>query len=470
MPQPDPSAALDAVDTHFDTFVEELRALCRIRSRRQEPEKMAETADFLAASLRRWGGSAEVIPWQDSHPYVLGEIDGGERALLHFNHYDVEVEPTGDDDAWISPPYAAEIHEGRLYARGVADDKGALLSRVHAAAAWRLAGLRPPVTSRFIMEGKKWLHSPGLASFAEAHRERLAADAALWENSWLDERGRPLLKLGEKGVLYVRLKARTLARELTSQNAALLPAATARLTAALASLQRPDGTVTFEGFADGVRPPTERESELLRALPFDAAFLRERAGVERFTGDLDAPGAAVAIRTRPTLTVTGVEGGDNRDDITLGLPATATAKIEIRLIAGQDPDRVLAALTDHLRLAGFGDLDVRVMASSRPHLTDHRDPFVSLVADAARRVYGAEPVAEPYTQWIGNQGALAGPPIVGVGVSRADAGIDGPNEHIRLEDYRMGVKHVIEVMAAMASAPATAATAADARSTGEARR
>ncbi|MFD5897091.1 MULTISPECIES: M20/M25/M40 family metallo-hydrolase [unclassified Streptomyces] len=451
MPEPDLSAALAAVDTHFDTFVTELQELCRIRSRRQEADQMRATADFLAGSLGRWGGSAEVIPWEESHPYVLGEMPGGRRSLLHFNHYDVEVEPTGDDDAWTSPPYAADVRDGKLYARGVADDKGALLSRVHAAAAWRLAGLEAPVTSRFIMEGKKWLHSPGLDSFVAAHRDRLGCDGALWENSWVDGQGRPLLKLGEKGVLYLRLTATTLSRELTSQNAALLPTATARLAAALCSLQRPDGTVTVEGFADDARQPTEHERELLRQLPFDGAFLRERAGVQTFVGGLDDTEAAIAIRTRPTLTVTGIEGGDTRDDITLGLPATATAKIEIRLIAGQDPQRVFTILRKHLVEHGFGDLALEIMAASRPHLTDHRDPFVALVADAARRAYGTEPMVEPFTQWIGNQGAFGDRPIVGIGVSRADAGIDGPDEHIRLEDYRTGVKHVIEVMAALAA-------------------
>ncbi|MFB6391932.1 M20/M25/M40 family metallo-hydrolase [Polymorphospora lycopeni] len=449
MSSPDTRAVLDAVDAHFDTFVDELQQLCRIRSRRQEPEQMAAAAEFIAGSVRRWGGTADIVPWSDSHPYVLGEIAGGQRALLHFNHYDVEVEPAGDDADWISPPYAAEIHDGKLYARGVADDKGALMSRIHAAAAWRLAGLTPPVTSRYLIEGKQWLHSPGLGSFVEAHADRLTSDGTLWENSWIDANGRPLLKLSEKGVLYLRLSVRTLPRDLTSQNTILLASATTRLAAALAALQRPDGTVLVPGFADGARPVTDAERDLLAEVAFDGDFLRGRAGVTGFLGGLDDRQAAVAIRTVPTLTVAGFEGGDMRDDVTLGIPSLARAKVEIRLIAGQDPQRVLDAVRKHLADSGFSDVDVEVMATSRPNLTDHRDPFVTLVADAARRVYGTEPVVEPYTQWIGNQGVLAGRPIVGVGVSRADSGVDGPNEQIRLDDYRDGIRHVVEVMAAM---------------------
>jgi acetylornithine deacetylase/succinyl-diaminopimelate desuccinylase-like protein len=447
----DREAAFAAVDQHFDEFVAELQELCRFRSRRHEPEQMALTADFIAESVRRWGGTSDVVPWDDSHPYVIAEVAGGPRRLLHFTHYDVEVEPTGDDAEWIVPPYAGEVVDGRLYARGVADDKGVIMSRIHAAAAWALSGQVPPVTSKFIFEGKQWLHSPGLGSFVEAHRERLESDAALWENSWLDNEGRLLLKLSEKGVLYLRLSVRTIARELTSQNTALLPAATARLVGALSTLLDQDGDCVVPGFYDGAETPDADEQALLAALPFDSEYLLTRAGVDGFRHGEDSVAAASAIRTKPTLTISGLEGGDRRDDVTLGIPDHAWAKLEIRLVAGQDPQAVLEALARHLQTVGYGDVTIDVMAMSRPNRTSFTDPFVTLVGDAARDVYGTEPVLEPWTQWIGNQGVLAGLPIVGVGVSRADSGIDGPNENIRLDDYRNGIKHVIAVMAAMAT-------------------
>lgn len=446
----DTEAALSAIDEHLDEFVVELQELCRFRSRRHEPDQMVATADFIAASLQRWGGSSSVVPWDQSHPYVIGEITGGPARLLHFNHYDVEVEPTGDDSAWIVPPYAGEVVEGRLYARGVADDKAALMSRIHAAAAWKLSGQAAPVTSRYLIEGKQWLHSPGLGTFVAAHEDALASDAALWENSWIDNDGRLLLKLSEKGVLYLRLSVRTLSRELTSQNTALLPSATARLVAALASLLDEHGDCRVPGFAEGVQPLSDRDRSLLAELPFDVDFLRQRAGVERFRHGEDARAAAESIRVRPTLTISGIEGGDMRDDVTLGIPATASAKVEIRMIAGQDAESVLRAIEKHLVSEGFEDLVVDVMAISSPNQTDSSHPFVDLVARTAREVLGTEPVIEPYTQWIGNQGVLAGLPIVGVGVSRADSGIDGPNENIRIDDYRNGIRHVVAVMAAMA--------------------
>lgn len=446
----DLDAVYAAVDAHLDEFVAELQELCKIRSKREEVEQMQATADFIAASLERWGGESTVVPWEKSHPYVIGEIAGGPQRLLHFNHYDVAVEPTGDDSEWIVPPYSGEIVDGRVYARGVGDDKGALMSRIHAAAAWKLAGLEAPVTSRYLVEGKQWLHSPGLGSFVEAHRDELDSDVALWENSWIDSEGRLLLKLSEKGVLYLRLSARTISRDLTSQNTALLPSATTRLVGALATLQDEHGDCRVPGFDEGVGEMSPRVQELLEALPFDVDYLYQRAGVDAFRHGEDAMAAAAAIRVRPTLTIAGIEGGDNTDDVTLGIPATAAAKIEIRMVAGQEPEALLAAVEKHLVAEGFGDVAIEVMASSRPNRTEPDHPFVNLVARTARDVYGTEPVIEPYTQWIGNQGVLAGLPIVGVGVSRADSGIDGPNENIRIDDYRNGIRHVIAVMAAMA--------------------
>jgi acetylornithine deacetylase/succinyl-diaminopimelate desuccinylase-like protein len=444
------NAVLDAVDEHFERFVKELQELCRLRSRRSEPENMKATAEFIAESIQRMGGEAEVIPWNDSHPYVIGRAGTGSRRLLNFAHYDVEVEPTGDESEWICPPYAAEIVDGVLYARGVADDKGALMSRLHAVEAFRLAGQEVPVEVRFLIEGKIALNSPGLGSFFEAHRDRLEADGVLWENSWCDGQGRPLIKLGEKGILYIKLVARPLKRTLTSQNAALLPNAAWRLVWALSSLKDSEERVTIPGFYDEVRPLTEEESELLAEVEFDAGYLLDRAGVDRFMQDVSSVEAARLLRTVPTVTIGGMVSGDLTDEITLGLPGSAEAKVEIRLVPHQDPDRVLEAIRSHLDEHGFSDVGIEVIGASRPHVTDHRDPFVGLVADAARRAYGKEPVIEPYTTWIGNQGVCAGMPIVGVGVSRADSGIDGPNEHILLEDYRKGIKHVVEIMAAMA--------------------
>src|SRR5690606_635391 len=201
---PSLQAVHDAVDAALDRNIEELRAFCRIPSRRWQPDAMLAASEFLVQSLASHGAQARSIPWQESHPYVLGRLDAapGAPTLLHYNHYDVEIEPAGDDSDLEHPPFAAEIHGGKVYARGVADDKAPLMSRIHAARAFADAGMELPVSVVFLHEGKERLHSPGLPSFAAAHADELRADAVLWENSWFDEQGRQLLKLSEKGLVY----------------------------------------------------------------------------------------------------------------------------------------------------------------------------------------------------------------------------------------------------------------------------
>jgi acetylornithine deacetylase/succinyl-diaminopimelate desuccinylase-like protein len=151
------------------------------------------------------------------------------------------------------------------------------------------------------------------------------------------------------------------------------------------------------------------------------------------------------------VTVTGLEGGDVRDDVTLNLPGRARAKVEIRILAGQEPDDVVAQVRKALDDSGFSFITLRVLAATRAHSTPSDDPFVTLVADAARAAYGCEPIIEPLTPLVGNQGSIRGAPIVGVGVGRAWAASDA-NQHIYIEDYRAGIRHIVHVMALMAEA------------------
>lgn len=440
---------LEAVDEHLDDFVEELRELCRIPSRRWEPDAMEEAARFIEASIVGHGGSAERIPWEHSFPYVVGEMAGGPIRLLHFNHYDVEIEPAGNDDDLLYPPFDAALVDGRLYARGAADDKGALMSRIHAAAAFRFAGVPLPVTVRFLAEGKRRLDSPGLPGFVTAHEDRLRADGVLWENSWRDEAGRPLLKLGEKGLVYLELENVRMTRDGSSQNAAVLPNALTELVVALAKLtDSADGGLASR-LAETAIPISQSDRRLLGAVGFDSTTLLARMGLDRLEGASGEQDAAVRVRTIPTITITGIEGGDISDVVTLNLPGRARAKLEIRILAGLEPVDVVTAVRQELEDLGLGHIRVRVLAATRAHSTPSDDPFVGLVGDAARFAYGRDPVIEPLTPLVGNQGSIRWAPIVGVGVGRAWAASDA-NQHIYIDDYRDGIRHIVYVMALMA--------------------
>ncbi|MFC7657285.1 M20/M25/M40 family metallo-hydrolase [Pseudonocardia benzenivorans] len=146
-------AVWDAIDASFDGYLDELEELCRFRSRREEPDGMLATKEWIERRLRALGASIEVVESARAYPYLLARVGTGERSLLNFNHYDVEVEPPGPDEAWTTPPYEPARRDGRMFARGIADDKAALLSRIHVVDAFVKAGVELPVEVRFLIEG-----------------------------------------------------------------------------------------------------------------------------------------------------------------------------------------------------------------------------------------------------------------------------------------------------------------------------
>ena len=448
------AALLDAADGLAEAWLADLVDLCRLRSRREEPDGMLATADWVTSRLERLGATVERVELDGAYPYVLGDLAADRDdapVLLNFNHYDVEVEPPGPDEAWTTPPFEPTVRDGRLYARGVADDKAALLSRIHAAELLAATGHGRPVHVRFLFEGKRTLGRPVLGDLVAARPAWVECDGALWENSWTDLGGAPVLKFGEKGLLLLSLRLRRLERDLSSQNAVLLPQAAAELAAAVAALTETVDGSHIPGLVDAVRPWSADELEGASRLTFDREFVIGRAGgaAAARIGSVEDP--PLAIRSRPTIVLTAFHAGPPPGSAALGLPAEASATLELRLVADQTTEGALRAVRDLLDARGHGDVEIEVLRRGEPEQTATSTAFGRLVIDTARSVYAAEPVAEPCSIWIGTRALVAarGTPVVGVGIGRPDASIDGPDEHIRLADYRLGVAHVAAVMLGM---------------------
>lgn len=446
------TAVWAAIDDSFERYLVELEDFCRLRSRREEHDAMLATKEWVRRRLDVLGATVREVPSERAYPYLLGSVGAGPRSLLNFNHYDVEVEPPGPDEAWTTPPFEPARRNGRMYARGIADDKAALLSRVHVVDAFAAAGIELPVEVRFLFEGKRTLGAPAIGEIIDANQEFVRADGALWENSWSDFEGRPLLKLGEKGILYLELRSQLLDRALSSQSAVLLPQAAARLAAAAAALTEHVDGRHIPGFSEAARPWSEADAAALAALPFDPDYLVERAGeaVRERLAAVESP--ALAVRTVPTIVLSWIHAGPPEGSVALGVPATAGAGIEIRLVPGQTTAGVRASVEAFLAERGFADdVTIEVRRAGEPEATDSTGWFAQLVAAAAARAYATEPVLEASTVWIGTRALVAalGVPIVGVGIARPDASVDGPDEHIIIEDYRLALRHLAAIVIAM---------------------
>jgi acetylornithine deacetylase/succinyl-diaminopimelate desuccinylase-like protein len=441
----------DYIDQHADEYVERLRALCRQPSIAAQNRGMAKTADMVMALLRQISDDVRLLPTA-GFPVVYGAIPGrSSKTLSFYDHYDVQ--PPEPLELWDSDPFAAEVRDGRIWARGVADNKGNLVARACAVEAYQQVRGELPLNVKFIVEGEEEIGSPNLPAFAEAHADLLAADGCIWEAGYKDTQGRPEIYLGVKGILYVELRTAGANIDLHSSWATVVPNPIWRLIWALNSLKDREERILIPGFYDAVREPTPEEIEALERMGFDEDGQRRQLGLDRFLGDLTGTPLLVKHIFEPTCNVCGISGGYEGPGSKTVLPNRAMLKIDFRLVPDQDPHQVYAQLRQHLDAQGFQDIEIEVLGPEHPARTPMDDPLVEVVVDTARRVYGVEPVVYPLTPGTGPMYDLCqklGIPAVSTGVGNAESNNHAPNENVVIADFVQGIKHIALIMESFA--------------------
>lgn len=446
------TAAEHYAEAHVERALADLERYCRQPTISAQGVGIAEGAALTAELLRAAGLDAHVLPTAGA-PVVVGERRGrSPRTLLFYDHYDVQ--PPEPLDLWQSPPFEPTRREGCLFARGVADNKANIIARLFAVQALLATEGELPCGVRFVIEGEEEIGSPNLAAFVAAQRERLAADACIWETGGVNWRDQPTVHLGVKGILYVELLARAAARDVHSSKATLVPDAAWRLVWALATLKDASEVVRIAGFYDDVRPPSAAEREAARRLPDEDAELRASLGLPALLLGLSGAAARERDLYQPTCTICGLVSGYTGPGSKTVLPAEARAKIDFRLVPSQRPERVLELLRAHLDRHGFGDVAVRPLdAFVPPARTPLDHPFVALVAATAERAYGAPPAIIPTMtgsgpMWLFTD-VLGLPTASGAGAGYPDTRAHAPNEHIRLRDVLPAVRQAIALLQAM---------------------
>jgi acetylornithine deacetylase/succinyl-diaminopimelate desuccinylase-like protein len=369
--------------------------------------------------------------------------------MLFYNHYDVQ--PAEPLELWDSPAFEPTRRDGKLFARGVSDDKGHIVCRLAALDAIQAVDGSLPCRVKFLIEGEEEISSVSLPDFIRAHRAMLAADACVWEFGGVDAGEVPMQSVGMRGICYVELRVRTAAQDAHSGlGGSIFANAAWRLVWALASLKGIDEHVRIPGFYDRVVPPTPRDLELLAALPDDAEDLKARYGLSGFlkglTGGTALKRAAVF---EPTCTICGLTSGYQLAGSKTVLPAYASAKVDFRLVPDQTPEEILGKLQAHLDAEGFADVEIAFLGGEAPGRVDPDHPFVRLAVDAAADVY-AEPMR--VVPIIGGSGPnhafieVLGVPIVTAGVGYPGAQVHAPNENMRIDDFAKGIKHTARIL------------------------
>jgi acetylornithine deacetylase/succinyl-diaminopimelate desuccinylase-like protein len=435
------------IDRHMEETIARLQTFCRQPSIAAQGVGMAEMADLVCRTLVEAGARAELVPTA-GYPVVVGRFAGaGARTLMFYNHYDVQ--PPEPLELWDSPPFAAEIRDGHLYARGVADNKGNLVARLAAVEAWLAVRGELPLNVLFVIEGEEEIGSPNLGSFAQGQVKELRSDGCIWEAGYKDTLDRLEIMLGAKGILAVDLCVRSLGRDLHSANAAIVESAAWRLLWALSSLKGPDERIRIPGFYDSVRAPDDRDRAMLATWDMDEKGQLAEFGADHFVLELTGETLKEKYLFQPTCNICGFHTGYSGPGIKTVLPAEARAKLDFRLVPDQDPYDILEKLRTHLDAEGFDDVEIVVEGPEPPARTDPDDPLVAAVVAAARRAYSVEPVVVPLMAGTGPMYELCqrwGIPAVGSGVGWAGSRSHAPNENVRLSDLRQGVKHIALIL------------------------
>ncbi len=436
------------VEQNRDRFIEEFREFVAIPSVVAQNRGIEEAADWLVARLEKLGATVQRFPLPDGgSPILLVEIGAGERTLMVYNHYDVQPETPAH--LWDTTPFDLTIKDGVMYGRGVADDKGELLSRLQAVETWLATRGELPLKLKFVYEGEEEIGSVNLPGWVESHHDLLAADGVLWEGGGYDEAGRRQIHEGCKGLAYFELRCKKAAYDLHSSVAPIVENPAWRLVWALNTMKDDRDRITIDGYMDHVRPINSTIQEQIDALPFEAEKIRQNYGVDNWINGMEDREAFRRLMSEPTLTICGFESGYTDAGSKTVLPAEAMVKIDCRLVPDLTPDLAQDLIRKHLDARGFTDIEIEMLGGESPAMNPQDSLLRHATIAAIEHVFDQTPTLVP---WYAGSGPMY-PLSVEIGVPAVSAGATwhpgarahAPNENIYLDDYF----HSMRFMAAL---------------------
>ena len=444
----DLTAVLARLEAGHDRILAELVEFASIPSVSTDPahaDDLHAAAAWVAAKLKTAGPFTVKTMATPGASVVYAEWLGapGAPTALIYGHYDVQ--PEDPVELWQSPPFQPTLRDGRLYARGVSDDKGPMLIPIKVAEAFFAVQGRLPVNVKFLIEGEEEIGSRHLEAFVVQHGELLAADVVISADGAMWRIDEPSLTVANRGLAGLELTLRGAAKDLHSGRHGGSVAnplhAMARL---IASLHQPDGRVAVAGFYDRVRELSPAERADIAALPFDEAVYLGQVGATAAVGE---PGYTTLERqwTRPTLEVNGMWGGYQGPGQKTVVPSEAHAKITCRLVPDQDPDEVVALVVRHLEtnVPAGARLTIRPADhGARPAHIARDHPVLKAAASALEATYGVAPlivrmggtvpIAEIFQR-------LMGLDTVYFSFSTGDEDFHSPNEFFRVHRLHEGL-------------------------------
>jgi acetylornithine deacetylase/succinyl-diaminopimelate desuccinylase-like protein len=398
-------------------------------------------ADLFVEMLEQAGFAVRLMPTA-AHPIIYAEWLGapGRPTILIYGHYDVQ--PPEPLDEWLSPPFEPTVRNGKLFGRGAGDNKGQIFAQIAAARTWLEVTGKLPVNVKFLIEGEEETGSPHLASFVAAHRDLLAADLVYTSDGPVHDDAYPQVVYGVRGLLYIELRARGASHDLHSGNwGGLVPNPAWTLVQLLSTMRDAAGRVTIDGFSDNVRPPTPAVAAAMAAMPIDTRAALATVGVDHVPPPDDL-GYFERLMSTPTLNIAGFSSGYGGPGTKTIIPATATAKMDMRLVPDQRTADIFAKFQAHVARHA-PQVEVQRLGGMEPSYTPLEHPYAAVVRRAVEIGFGKAPVDVPllggslpdavFTQTLGLPSFL-------VPYANADERNHAPNENIELARFFAGIR------------------------------
>ena len=438
---------IDFIHTNRDRYLSELKQYLAIPSISALPQHQADVrrcGEWTAEEMRRIGLENVRVIDTPGNPVIYGDWlhAAGKPTMLFYGHYDVQ--PVDPVDLWQSPPFEATVRDGEIYARGAADDKGQVFMHLKAIEAHLKKGGSHPLNVKLVIEGEEEVGSVNLDNFIREHKAALAASVVVISDSAMFDRGVPSICYSLRGLAYLQIDVRGTASDLHSGvfgGAVINPAMA--LAQMLAQMKDRGGRIKIPGFYDDVRPLEETERAEWHKLPFNEKKYRKDLGAPKLFGE---SGYTTLERVwgRPTFEVNGLLSGFTGAGAKTVIPAVAMAKVSMRLVPDQDPDKIATLFENYLKKIAPKAVEVKVtrLHGGKPWITGFDNIFVRAAGRAIEQGFGRAPVfcreggSIPVVSTFQEE---LGVPAVLFGVGLPDENAHAPNERLDLDNFHNGI-------------------------------
>jgi acetylornithine deacetylase/succinyl-diaminopimelate desuccinylase-like protein len=433
----------DNKDNYLNELIEYLK-IPSISTLEENKGDMQKCASFVADKLKDAGMNRVEIFQTKGHPLVYGEwLEApGQPTVLFYGHYDVQ--PVDPIELWDSPPFEPVVKDGKIWGRGTSDDKGQNFVHIKSVEAFFKTTGKIPVNVKFILEGEEEIGSEHFSEFLKEKKELLKCDTVVISDTSLYADGIPTIGYGLRGLCYMEVELTTVNRDLHSGTfGGAVANPINELAKIIAKLHDKNGKITIPKFYDDVLPLTKKEKENIKSLKFSDKKYAKEIEAKELQGEKGFS-TLERIWARPTLDANGIFGGYTAKGAKTVLPAKATAKISMRLVPNQTPEKAAKMFTSYIKSLAPKSVKVEITSlhGSYPIVVSLDSPAMLAASKAMSKAYNKKTV---YTREGGSIGVVVDfvkqlkVPTILMGIGLDSENIHSPNEHFSLKSFELGI-------------------------------